>query len=155
MFLKLWVFRRWWVDIVEYTLVDAKVHEGNSQLFLDLSFFLDVLFNNHAHLLNCIHLSLMSNKDPVFKLLVHINCTLSFLFQLIKSPVSNLDKSIPENTLLNFDCISHFLDINTFLNLIVLFSNSATFFGIFARLFCSFSISNSVGLSDIVNYLLL
>ena len=144
MFLELRMFRGWGVDIVKYAFIDAKVHEGNSKLFLDLGFFLDVLFDDHAHLLNCIHFCFVGYKDPVFKLLIHINCTLPFLFQLIKSPVPNLDKSIPENTFLDFDCISHFFDIDTFFNLFVLFCNSTTLFGVFTRLFCSFCISYRV-----------
>ena len=130
-----------WSDVVEYTLVDAEVHEGDSELLLDLGLFLDVLLDNHAHLLNSVHFSLLGDVDPVFELLVEVEGGLSSLLELVECPVSDLHKSVPQNSFLNSDAFSHFLNILTLFDLLFLFLSGATLLGILALSSFSFTVS--------------
>ena len=125
------VFRRRWNDVVEHALIDGEVHEADSEFFLNLGLFLNVLLHNHAHFFNCVHFGLLSNENPIFELLVEVKSCLSSLFELIESPVSNLGKSIPEDSFLNSHGFSHFLDINAVLNFFCfLLSGCATLLGV-------------------------
>ena len=51
-----WKFGRWRVDVVEDSFIHGEVHELDPELSLDLSLLLDGILDDHAHLLNGIHL---------------------------------------------------------------------------------------------------
>jgi len=74
--------RCWWVNVVEDSLVDGEVHEGNSEFLLNFGLFLNVRLDYCAHLLDCIHLSLLGDKDPVLKLLVQVDSSISSVLEL-------------------------------------------------------------------------
>jgi len=145
--------RRRRVDVVEGALVHGEVHEVDAQLVLDLRLLFDRILNYDAHLLNCVHLSLLSHKDPVLELLVQVNCRSSAILQVLKSPVTDLDKSVPENGLLGLNGVLHLADVHALFNTLVFFlSGLSSLLGVF------FALTLGVGLylhvSHIRNHLL-
>ena len=131
----------WWINIVKDTLVDGEVHEGDSELFLNLGLFLNVLLHNHGHLFNRIHFRFLGYINPVLELLVKVDSSLSSLLELIECPVPDLHKSVPQNSFLNANAFSHFFDIQALFDLLFLFLSSSTLLGIFTLSSFTFAIS--------------
>lgn len=142
----------WWIDVVEDSLVNGEVHERNSEFLLNFGLFLDVRLDDSAHLLNCVHFGLLSDKNPVLKLLVEVDGTLSSVFELRKNPVPDLDESVPQDAFLNFDGLSHFFDVHALFDLSLLLDSSLL--GVLLAAL-SFGISCALNLCDVWHDLLL
>ncbi len=130
LFLKRWVLGRGWSDVIEDTLVYSEVHETDSELALDFSLLFDSVFNDHAHLLNGIHFSLLSHKDPVFKHLVEIERALTHILELGKSPIPHLNEAVSEDRLFDFDGFTHLFHINALFDSFFLFLSRLALFGV-------------------------
>lgn len=154
LFLKRWVLGRGWSDVIEDTLVDREIHEADSELALDFSLFFDSVFNDHAHLLNGIHFSLLSHKDPVFEHLVEIERVLTHIFQLGKSPIPHLNEAVSEDRLFNFDGFPHLFDINALFDSFFLFLSRLALFGVLLAS-TLLRVGSSLNLSHISHDLLL
>lgn len=74
---------RWRCNIVEDSLVDCEVHEVDTELTLDLCLFLNRVLDDHAHLLNSIHLSLLCHEDPILKHFVEVKRILTHALELV------------------------------------------------------------------------
>jgi len=81
-FFECFVLGRWWSNVVKDTLVDGKVHEFNTKLTLNLVLLLNGVLNDHTHLLNSVHLSLLRHEDPILEHLIEVKRALAHFFQL-------------------------------------------------------------------------
>ena len=124
---------RWWSNVVEDSLIDSKVHEIDAEFTLNLSFFLNAVFDDHAHLLNRIHFCLLCHEDPIFEHLIKVERVLTHALELIKGPVAHLAKPVAEDRLLNLDSFTHFLHIDALLHDFLFLGSRSAFFGILFR----------------------
>ena len=122
---------RWWSDVVEDSLIDSKVHEIDAEFTLNLSFFFNAVFDDHAHLLNRIHFCLLGHEDPIFEHLIKVERLLTHTLELVKSPVTHLTKPVAEDRLLNLDSFTHFLYIDALLHDFLLLGSRSALLGIF------------------------
>ena len=69
-------------DIVEDTLVDGEVHKFDAKLTLDFRLFFNGVLDDHAHLLNGVHLCLLCHEDPILEHLIEVKRALAHVFEL-------------------------------------------------------------------------
>ena len=145
---------RRWSNVVEDSLIDSKVHEIDAEFTLNFSFFFNAVFDDHAHLLNCIHFSLLCHEDPIFKHLIKVERVLAHTFELVKGPVTHLTKPVAEDRLLNLNSFTHFLHIDALLHDFLLLSCRSALLGVlFSTSFLR--VGSSLYLCDIDDDLLL